>query len=193
VPLRLRQELQHSAYHEIEARAVLRRVPQFAKGRSGGWIQSFPAQGLLSTGNRLLYAIGGNVEENFLLARHASYLSAIHAAVPSQPAKPDTVWSSGLRNPIACTATSTRISDIYCLLETITSTGRRNGTALFLLKPGNNYGSTAFQSACVGVACEQKYNAAYQKSALMLFEPLTRAILWIMRRPHFSRQHAAKH
>lgn len=163
------QELEHTTYNEPVAGPVLRRIPQFSKSRSGGWIQAFVPEGFAASGNRVLFALGGNAGEDFLLARHAPYLSTIHATVPSQPELKDKIWASGLRDPISCTATSARISEVYCLLQTITDTGRINGTAVFRLKPGNNYGSEAFHAACTGLVCEQQYNRALMKSALLLF------------------------
>ena len=163
------EQLSHSVYNSPVAVNVLKRIPQFGVKRSGGWIQSFIPRGLFSSGNRLLFAIGGNSKEELLLARHAPFLSTIHSLVPDRPDLAEELWASGIRNPISCTATSFKITDIYCLLETLSNNNTVNGTALYRLKLGINYGSENYQKSCEGLACEQQRNTRYTKDALMTF------------------------
>jgi Glucose / Sorbosone dehydrogenase len=163
------EQLIHDTYNAPTQVAVLKRIPQFTAKRSGGWIQSFVPAGLFSSGARLLFAIGGNSKEDILLARHAPFLSTIHSIVPSRPDIKDEMWASGIRNPISCSATSFKIGDVYCLLETVSPKGTVNGTALYRLKSGINYGSENFQKSCTGLACEQQRNSFYTKDALINF------------------------
>jgi hypothetical protein len=163
------EQLVHDTYNMPQPEKILKRIPQFSSKRSGGWIQSFVPAGLFSGGNRVLFAIGGNSKEDLLLARHAPFLSTIHSIIPDRPDLKDEMWASGIGNPISCTATSFKISDVYCLLETRTTYGTVNGTALYRLKSGVNYGSENYQKSCMGLECEQQRNTIYTKSALINF------------------------
>lgn len=157
--------------HQLEPSQVLKKLEQFSNESVGNWIGAMaPMFGTYGTGNRLLFATGGNPMEDRLAAMFGSHLSSLRFIIPDRPDLGEEMWSSAIQNPIACSSPNIKISAVRCLVEMHDSHGRYNGTGLYNLKQGYNYGSKDFVDFCdIGLPCRQQFETALNRDAMYIF------------------------
>ena len=160
---------------------ILKKLEQYSNESVGNWLGAFaPEFGSFGTGNRLLYATGGNPNEDRLLAMFGSHLSTVRYIVPDNKEVPERQWSSAIQNPIVCSTPNTRISSIRCMVEMHDAQGNVNGTGLYVLKEGTNYGSDDFLEFCgIGLPCKQKYEKALNRRAVLTFPKTQCPVRWV--------------
>jgi hypothetical protein len=157
----------------VEPGPVLRQLEQYTSDNVGNWMGALHADPALhGPENRLIIATGGNAREDGLLAAYGQHLSTLKVLVPKENGNHrDELWASAIRRPVECSATATRARGIRCLLETEDIKGNANGTVLYELKRGTNYGSEAFRQHCEknSLGCTQRINDLSSRDGLIRF------------------------
>lgn len=153
---------------------IIREIEQFSPDSVGHWMGALHEDmALHGPANRLLVAVGGNPGQDGLLAVYASHLSSMTVMVP----KPGGIgtseepWSSAIRRPVDCSASGLSADVVHCLLESEDLQGSPNGTILYALKRGVNYGSADFRRHCSQnkLACKQRINDLMNRDGLIRF------------------------
>lgn len=152
---------------------ILRQIEQYTPDNVGNWLGALHPDPILhGPENRLLVATGGNARQDGLLAVYGQHLSTMMVLVPKESGKHrDELWASAIRRPVDCSSSATMSRGVRCLLETEDKNGNANGTVLYELKRGTNYGSPEFRRHCAqnSLGCKQRINDLMNRDGLIRF------------------------
>lgn len=152
---------------------IIKKVEQYTGDAIGNWLGSMhPNPTIRKSTNRLVLATGGNAREDGLIAMFNAHLSSmVMMSENGENVVRTEVWSSAIRRPTDCSITYTRAGIVRCLLETEDHAGHANGTVLYALKQGTNYGSEAFRKHCElnNLGCKQRIEDVMNRDGLLAF------------------------
>lgn len=156
-----------------EPGAYLKKIEQYTPDAVGNWMGSLhPDPSAHGKENRLILATGGNPRQDGLLAIYGPHLSSMTVLTPQlNGGSTEEIWSSAIRRPVDCSTTYLQAGSVRCLLETEDKSGQANGTVLYSLKRGTNYGTPEFRRHCEqnSLGCKQRINDWFNRDGLLAF------------------------